>query len=84
MEVVKRSENTKSFRSFFVSHSLIPKHFDMLIQHQKNQLNTYSDLYDLIIPKEQLLRRLIIQNRRYNATYLKSAIIGGKHLFLQF
>jgi transposase len=30
----------------------------MLVQQQKLQLSTYSDLYDLIVPKENLLRKI--------------------------
>jgi len=30
----------------------------MLVQQQKLQLSTYSDLYDLIVPKDNLLRKI--------------------------
>ena len=30
----------------------------MLAQQQKLQLSTYSDLYDLIVPKDNLLRKI--------------------------
>lgn len=55
---MKRSKNTTVFAPFFVSFLLIPNDFSMLIQQQKFQLSAYSDLYDLIIPKENLLRKI--------------------------
>src|SRR5664280_3095222 len=30
----------------------------MLVQQQRIQLSTYSDLYDLIVPKDNLLRKI--------------------------
>jgi hypothetical protein len=30
----------------------------MLVQQQKIQLSTYSDLYDLIVPQNNLLRKI--------------------------
>ena len=30
----------------------------MLVQQQKLQLSSYSDLYDLVIPKDNLLRKI--------------------------
>ena len=43
---------------FFVSFLLINNQLSMLLQQQKAQLSVYSDLYELIVPKDNLLRKI--------------------------
>lgn len=54
----KRSENTTVFAPFFVYLLLIYKDISMSAQQQKIQLSTYSGLYGLIVPKDNLLRKI--------------------------
>ncbi len=46
------------FAPFSVSFLLINNQLSMLLQQQKAQLSVYSDLYDLIVPKDNLLRKI--------------------------
>jgi len=55
---VKRSRNRRVFAPFSVYCILINSNLNMLLQQQKIQLSAYSDLYDLIVPKDNLLRKI--------------------------
>lgn len=55
---MKRGGNRSVSSPFFVSFILINKDLGMLLQQQKIQLSAYSDLYDLIVPKDNLLRKI--------------------------
>jgi hypothetical protein len=46
----------------------------MLVQQQKLQLSTYTDLYDLLVPKDNFLRKI-------NLILSKSIIVDGTHHF---
>ena len=54
---MKRSKKRCIFTPF-QSFSLINNQLSILFQQQKSQLSTYSDLYDLIVPKDNLLRKI--------------------------
>src|SRR5690606_33139059 len=55
---IKRSGNRSVFAPFFVFYILLNSNLSMLLQQQKIQLSAYSDLYDLIVPQENLLRKI--------------------------
>lgn len=55
---MKRRRNRSVSAPFFVSFLLINNALKMLVQQQKVQLSAYSDLYDLIVPKDNLFRKI--------------------------